>query len=211
MKVYFVRHGQSEANLERKVQGETGHLSEEGRKQALCLKERLEKIPIEKIISSTHERARETALIINDGRNLPLEESELFVEQKLPSSLIGMDHETALPEMKILWERSHENGYRHSDEETFALFKERGQKALTYLKSHKEEDLLVVSHAYIIKLLLGLMILGDGINSRQLERIQITMLMSNTGISVCEFRKDEEEGKNQGWRIESYNDVTHLG
>ena len=64
--VYLVRHGQTDWNLERKIQGGTDiPLNENGRMQAKEVSEDIAKLNIDKIICSNMSRAKETAEIIN--------------------------------------------------------------------------------------------------------------------------------------------------
>ena len=64
MKVYIFRHGQTDWNAERRVQGHTDiELNEIGRREAELLGERLKDLDIEKVFSSDLSRALETARI----------------------------------------------------------------------------------------------------------------------------------------------------
>ena len=67
MKIYTVRHGQTEWNKKGLYQGKTDvPLNEEGKKQAMLVKEKLKDKKIDLIISSPLKRAKETAEIISD-------------------------------------------------------------------------------------------------------------------------------------------------
>ena len=69
MKIYTVRHGQTEWNKKGLYQGKTDvPLNEEGKKQAMLVKEKLKDKKIDLIISSPLKRAKETAEIISDGK-----------------------------------------------------------------------------------------------------------------------------------------------
>jgi len=62
--LYVARHGQTDWNLERRLQGQTDrHLNDTGRAQAERLAERLRGLPLERVYSSTLARSRETAEI----------------------------------------------------------------------------------------------------------------------------------------------------
>ena len=65
MKLYLVRHGQTEHNASSLHQDEKVELSKQGKKQAIILAKRFSKIPIELIYSSPMNRARKTAEVIN--------------------------------------------------------------------------------------------------------------------------------------------------
>lgn len=65
MRIFLVRHGQTEWNHQKRVQGHTDvHLDAVGREQARLLAESLAAEGIEKVISSDLARARDTAEII---------------------------------------------------------------------------------------------------------------------------------------------------
>lgn len=62
---YFIRHGQTDWNLEDRIQGQTDiPLNEKGRSQAKTLKKKLEGIEFESCFSSDLQRASDTAHII---------------------------------------------------------------------------------------------------------------------------------------------------
>lgn len=73
MNIIIVRHGQTDINLERRLQGITDNpLNDTGREQALITKEKLKDEKIDLIICSPLLRARQTADIINEGRNIKI-------------------------------------------------------------------------------------------------------------------------------------------
>ena len=64
--IYLVRHGQTDWNIEKKIQGHTNiPLNKNGRKQVELLAQNISNLRIDRIISSDLLRARETAEIIN--------------------------------------------------------------------------------------------------------------------------------------------------
>lgn len=69
MKLYAIRHGQTDWNLEQRAQGQTDiELNETGIKQALQAKEAIKSLKIDLIISSPLKRAYKTAEIISNGK-----------------------------------------------------------------------------------------------------------------------------------------------
>ena len=80
--IYFVRHGESEANLLREFSntGIKHPLTERGRKQAQTLAEHLIDHDISRIISTPILRAQETAEILASVLNLSFETSEAHTE-----------------------------------------------------------------------------------------------------------------------------------
>lgn len=64
--IYLIRHGQTDWNVERKIQGQTDiPLNINGKQQAKDAAEEIANLKIDKIISSDLSRAKETAEIIN--------------------------------------------------------------------------------------------------------------------------------------------------
>lgn len=64
MKLYLIRHGQTDMNKQKRVQGRNGlPLNEEGRSQALLVSEKLKGIHFDEVYSSPAERAVQTAQI----------------------------------------------------------------------------------------------------------------------------------------------------
>ena len=81
--IYLVRHGQTDWNFNKKIQGQTDiPLNENGQMQAKKTSENISKYKIERIISSDLSRAKETAEIINEkiGLNIELDERLREVE-----------------------------------------------------------------------------------------------------------------------------------
>lgn len=82
MKIFFVRHPQTEWNKEKKMQGWLDSpLTEEGRAIAHMLGEKLKEKGIRSIVASDLGRCKETATIINEYLHIPLILSEGFREQ----------------------------------------------------------------------------------------------------------------------------------
>ena len=73
MEWYVIRHGETDWNLEHKVQGKADiSLNSKGIEQSEITKEKLENEKIDLIICSTLARAKETAQMINKDRNIPI-------------------------------------------------------------------------------------------------------------------------------------------
>ena len=69
--IYLARHGRTEWNARKKLQGGTDvPLDEVGREQARALSERLEGVPLDAIYSSVLERSRATADAVAAGRTV---------------------------------------------------------------------------------------------------------------------------------------------
>lgn len=71
--IYFVRHGQTNWNIEHKIQGQSDiPLNETGKEQARLIAPKLTDLKIDRIISSDLSRALETAQIINTHLKLQI-------------------------------------------------------------------------------------------------------------------------------------------
>lgn len=81
-KIYVIRHGETDWNLEGKMQGQTDTpMNDTGRAQARRLALELkDALPFDKIVSSHLSRARETAEIIAESHNTAIHLDEGFSE-----------------------------------------------------------------------------------------------------------------------------------
>jgi broad specificity phosphatase PhoE len=71
--LWFVRHGQTDWNVEQRIQGWLDvPLNRDGREQSERLARAMQNVPIQHIFSSDLVRARETAEILARGRNCPI-------------------------------------------------------------------------------------------------------------------------------------------
>lgn len=81
MKIYLIRHGETDQNRKRCLQGRSDiELNEYGRELARKTAEGLKDVGFDMIITSPLKRAKETAEIIRGERNIPLIEEERLVE-----------------------------------------------------------------------------------------------------------------------------------
>lgn len=84
-KLYIIRHGQTDWNLKRKLQGRTDiNLNEQGIQMAQEARERYKDIDINVCYTSPLKRAYETAFIIMDGRG-----REIIADERLREMSFG--------------------------------------------------------------------------------------------------------------------------
>lgn len=208
-KVYFVRHGESEGNAARIHQSKDTPLSEIGHSQAKIVALRFSKIQVSRIIASTYLRARQTAQAIADRNNLEVETNELFAERKGPSELIGIS-QLSEQSKQIRGElHTHildqDGAWRYSDEENAKEFSKRAEKALEFLKQRPEENLVVVCHALILRMIFTKILNPNG-DLKNLYDIYDNFDLTNTGISEAIY-----DSEKQKWQIVCINDYSHLG
>ena len=73
MRIYLIRHGETDQNKVKCLQGRTDiELNEYGRELAYKTAEGLKEIKFDMIFTSPLKRARETAEIIRGNRNIPI-------------------------------------------------------------------------------------------------------------------------------------------
>lgn len=87
MEIYLVRHGQTDWNVEKKLQGNIDiPLNEVGRRMAVETGEAMKQIPFDRIYCSPLKRALETAEKIRGGRDV-----ELVINESLRELGFGVD------------------------------------------------------------------------------------------------------------------------
>lgn len=208
--VYLVRHGQSEGNISPYFQPLDSPLSEEGKKQAGLIAERLNKIPFEILISSPLVRAKETSEMISKLSGKNVIHSDLFAERFKPTAITGKPHND--PEALRIYnewtESLYESGKRISDGENFDDLIKRADKALNYLESRSEKTLAVVSHGFFLGTLIARVLLGESLTGSAFREFQLKTEMENTGISV--LKNGLFYGRNV-WGLRVFNDHAHLG
>jgi len=205
--VYFVRHGQSIANVSAVFQPPHSPLSDEGWMQARRIAKRISKFSCGALISSSFQRAKETAQAIAEETGLEPEYSGLFVERIKPSSINGAP--VANEAAQATWRQWEESLYtpsmRVEDGENFADIIGRADKALGFLGERREASLAVVTHGFFLRTLVARALFGEMLTEKALRRFQSVASMENTGLSVLRWRGET------GWRLWIYNDHAHLG
>lgn len=143
MKLYIIRHGQTEWNITHKIQGKTDiPLNEEGRRQAEEARKLFNNIDIDLIICSTLDRAKETCRIINKDKNIPVIYDERICERNFGvfegADINNVDFDELI---KYRLNKKIENG------ESVQQFFNRIYSFLNELEStYKDEKILLVTH-----------------------------------------------------------------
>lgn len=144
MNIIIVRHGQTDFNLERKLQGITDNkLNETGKEQALITKEKLKKEEIDLIICSPLIRAKETANIINEGRNLKIIYDDRLIERDF-----GEFEGEYIKNYNVDEFWSYNTNKEYKKAENIRVFLKRIYNFLDDIKEkYKEKNILLVAHA----------------------------------------------------------------
>lgn len=204
--IYFVRHGESLSNSGQEGVGRDSRLTKKGVEQAEFVATRCAKLPIERIISSTMIRAKETAEIINAKTNKPIEFLDIFAERRGPSIYSGVSEKEWNEIRKNIKGYFYTPGFKHSDEENFDDILVRVNKCLEYLKSKEENNLLVIAHGSFLRDLISLAIFKENLTPALRRSMTKGFTTVNTGITVLTY----DDVSNQ-WSLLTWNDHAHLG
>ncbi len=142
MKILVTRHGQTDWNVEKRIQGRTDiELNNKGIEQAYQTKENLENEKIDLIICSPLKRAKQTADIINKDRNIPI-----IYDERLLEICYGENEGRLHDDFDYDGFWSIVNTHEYKDAENVNKFIQRVHDFLNDLKNRKEENILIVTH-----------------------------------------------------------------
>lgn len=198
--VYLTRHGQTEWNVEGRMQGwDDSPLTQLGISQTQWLKNRLEKIDIDIIYSSSSGRAYRTAEIINENKGLDIVKHDGLREIKL-GEFEGLDQE----EIKKVSTEQHFNYWNKpelykpiGDGETIEELINRIDNVIKeILNDNLGKSILIVTHTVPIKALLC-----------RLDNIDIKdfwgePFIKQTSLTTIEFNNNRH-------KVIEYADISH--
>ncbi len=156
MKIYIVRHGESEWNILKRTQGSKNtKLTRRGREQAKLLSKRLLDANISHIYTSDLDRAYETANIISEALGLKVKATKDLRELSLGKweGLSRNQIEDQFPKQLDSWHKDINFKSHYGESITEARI-----RVNWFLDSifncHKRNNIVLVSHAIICKLLI---------------------------------------------------------
>lgn len=181
--VYFVRHGQSAANLTKTFAGHIDvPLTDLGRKQAVCTAEFLANKPISAIYSSDLSRAYDTACTIADKHGLTVQ-----TDPQLREINAGAWEGRRFDDLEKndaayhVWMRTI-GAATCTDGESVAALQNRVHNAVTAIVAHHpNEAICIVCHGTPIRALTALWM------DIPLERMHTVPWASNASVTVVEF------------------------
>jgi uncharacterized phosphatase len=148
---YFIRHGETDWNLQNKFMGKQDiPLNETGIDQAYEESYVLDNIELDKVFSSPLKRAKETAIIISDECRLELEIVDKLQERSW-GSLEGRTRDSV--DLSFLSDKN-----IASDSETYLAFETRIISAMKYILTSQMQYPLIISHGGVFMLLAHLLI-----------------------------------------------------
>lgn len=138
MYIYLVRHGETDWNKRRLVQGRIDlHINENGIKQAEAMVDLFENMTFEAMIVSPLKRTLETAKIISQRANVKcICEDERIIEKDF-----GVSEGILIEER---WQK-YPNGHA-PNEESFKSVRKRMKEAIMDFSKTYQNDILVVTH-----------------------------------------------------------------
>ncbi len=198
--VYVTRHGETEWNVAKRMQGrKNSALTENGILQAKQLGEWMKDLSIHAIYSSPSERTLHTAELIKGERDIPIIGDEHFYEISMgiwEGQTID-DIERQYPDdIQLFWYEPHL--FQSTSGENFEAVHKRVIEGMQILlEKHKGESILIVSHAAAAKLLVGHF---AGI---EIENVWDDPFMHSASLSIIEF----EDGKGE---VKQFADISHF-
>lgn len=207
--IYFVRHGQTVLNAENIRQGPDGSLTDLGRKQALDTAFRFPKHrgKPEVIIASPYERTKETAEIISKELGLPVEYSDLLIERRNPSEIIGRRGDD--PEVRRIVDQIdksfHSDDLRYSDEENFEDLELRAKRLLYYISHRPEKRIIMVTHSIFLKMLASYILLGEGLTASEYNKLSLDNPIDNASMAIVSY--ESHWFRPEEWKLLVWNDL----
>ncbi|MBP9691312.1 histidine phosphatase family protein [Candidatus Woesebacteria bacterium] len=159
---YIVRHGESEGNVQKILQGHLDFpLSEEGERQAKRRAQELRQVSFDLVFSSDLLRAHRTAEIIAQEHKLTVKTTQVLRERKY-GLYEGLSPENTTRAIERIFDKWHQMAERewmnHKLDEYFESGDEMVARTLTFIReiavSHPGKTILTVSHGDLMKNLL---------------------------------------------------------
>ncbi|MGJ7918974.1 histidine phosphatase family protein [Neobacillus sp. LXY-4] len=157
LNLYLTRHGQTEWNIQKRLQGwGNSALTKQGIQNAVALGEKLKEVRFDAVYSSTSNRTIETAKLIIGEKQLHINTDENLREMGL-GEWEGKTHQEIKerhPEQFInFWENPVD--YQPVGGETFHDLSVRAMSVLNkIISSHTTGNILIVTHTVVLKSLL---------------------------------------------------------
>lgn len=198
--LYLTRHGETEWNVEKRMQGWLDSpLTEKGKEDARRLGKRLEAVDLTAIYTSTSGRALETAKIVRGERLVPICEEERLREIFL-GDWEGKTHEQIKQLDAIsfdqFWNAPHlyapKRGERFIDVQTRAF-----SAVVDIVNRHRAGHVLIVTHGVALKTIVA------RLKQTPLSALWAPPFMHGTSLTTV-FVQDGH------WKLLSEADVSHI-
>lgn len=199
MKLYLIRHGQTDWNREGKIQGRTDiPLNQTGLEQADCLAEALKGRPVTAVYSSPLSRARQTAEAVARRQLLPVIPAAGLreVDFGLWEGLTWKEIDKSYHQDFVNWDQ---NPAEHAPTggESGKDCRARAQTAVDQILAEAEGDAAIVAHGAILVFAAEYLL-----RSRKKKN---EIIVKNASITTIEYDRDRGIGT-----LMELNDVRHL-
>ena len=200
MKLYIIRHGQTDWNIAKKIQGRQDiPLNERGRYQAGCLKKAMEDRPVTAVFSSPQIRAMETAKAVASSSGSVVIPVKDLMEINY-GSWEGKTEEELLQEDRALYEAwwSHPAETAPPGGESISQVNERCQKTVDYnMLTRIQEKIWKVAHGGLLAHFME-QLLGN-------ESVAASTVAHNASITTIEYEPETER-----FTLVEFDDYRHL-
>lgn len=153
MLICFIRHGETDWNIERRIQGQTDiPLNAKGREQAACLASLSEALALDAIYSSDLQRALDTANVLARESGLPVQALQALRERSFGILEGVTNHEAAAQHPEAYANHlARTPDYNFETGESLLAFADRLRGLLAGLHTrHAEQRIALVAHAGIL-------------------------------------------------------------
>ena len=162
MKIYFVRHGESEANTKRVISNRESPfgLTKSGRRQAKLLANNIKEVSFTKIFSSPFRRAMETTDVLSKAIGKPYQVTEALREYDCGILEGKSDDISWMLHRKYSndWTLHHNLSSKPEGGESFVDIQKRFLPFIESLKQGNDEHILLVGHGGLFQLMLPLIL-----------------------------------------------------
>lgn len=195
--LYLIRHGRQNSTL----CNLDVELSEEGRLQAMLLRDRLQHYNIDALYSSNLIRAKQTAEIINEALHLPHEVREELREISF-GLLTGMSDEYNNENFREFKEEQKKllEDIPYPGGENGTSVYERAMPVIQEIAQSGKRNIVVVTHGGTIRVLLAALF-----GRNQARRFLFGVSLENAGITQLIYNSN-----NDLFYLERFNDFAHL-
>ena len=187
MRLYMMRHGETDWNKQHLWQGRTDiPLNEKGRYVAKLTQEGLKDIPFDLAYCSPLCRAKETAQIVLDGRDIPLIEDERIIEMGF-GPYEAQDMRQLDQRMRTFFEHPEQYDVPEGAE-SFEEVLEREASFLNELcakKEYQDKTILIATHGAALSGLLCL------IKKNPISKFWLKNVHKNCGMTIVDVQDGE--------------------
>jgi broad specificity phosphatase PhoE len=213
--LYFVRHGESVANLSdrngSKRPDDADRLSEQGWEQARSLGRRLQGEGLELIVASPMRRAQETAQGIAEVLELPIETDEDLYEVRQSDAFYASSPDYG-DTGTLRWMPVADPDHAEPGAESFNDIAGRVRRVMERLAEvASERRVVAVSHHNFLHHFLGVVLFGEDFAPWMMPGLHQAG-HANTGITIFEkVAHRQMDGVDlPGWVLRTWNDRAHL-